>query len=411
MRRRLEEIPRPRRKKPFRRCRRPPWIPDPPGEVKLRRMLCRIVTRARNRRRPAATIRARAGDDSAKGSIRFAPHPGAFVTAAPRRLNTVASVPDFARLAAAAGARSREAAGPASPLRVAAVVVTRNRLPMLRECVARLHAQSRRPDTIYVVDNASDDGTAEWLSSAGDVVAIRQANLGGAGGFHTGLKRAVGDGCDWAWLMDDDCFPEPDALAALLESDCRRRDKVGFLSSLVLWKDGTTHRMNSPVIEHPNQWLHGVARDGSIPITAASFVSLLVRSTAVISEGLPIAEMFVWFDDMEFTMRLSRRHEGWLVLGSRVCHATEANLGAHERPLSRRDPRFACMFRNWGILMRSRGRGLFGTVSETARFLRHNRGRIASLPAAVAATCYFLRGFSRRPRIDHPAPARRVATD
>ena len=49
---------------------------------------------------------------------------------------------------------------------VCAVVVTHNHLDLLRECLTALHAQTRAVDDILVVDNASDDGTAEMLSAS-----------------------------------------------------------------------------------------------------------------------------------------------------------------------------------------------------------------------------------------------------
>jgi rhamnopyranosyl-N-acetylglucosaminyl-diphospho-decaprenol beta-1,3/1,4-galactofuranosyltransferase len=70
---------------------------------------------------------------------------------------------------------------------IAAVVVTRNRLALLQECVAALRAQTRKPDVIYIIDNASDDGTADWLKGQGDLTVIRQENLGSSGGQYAGV--------------------------------------------------------------------------------------------------------------------------------------------------------------------------------------------------------------------------------
>ena len=44
--------------------------------------------------------------------------------------------------------------------------------------------------------------------------------------------------------MDDDCMPEKDALAALLRAERDLNGSYGFLSSRVLWKDGTLCDMN-----------------------------------------------------------------------------------------------------------------------------------------------------------------------
>ena len=103
--------------------------------------------------------------------------------------------------------------------RIAAVVVTRNRIELLQRCVAHLLQQTRPLDAIYVVDNGSTDGTVELISSdqLPVIPMIHQKNAGGAGGQYLGLKRAYDDGFDWVWTMDDDGYPAQEALASLCQ--------------------------------------------------------------------------------------------------------------------------------------------------------------------------------------------------
>src|SRR5437763_1531479 len=61
---------------------------------------------------------------------------------------------------------------------VAAIVVTRDRLPLLQRCLAGLRAQTRPCDEILVVDNGSGDGTAQWLASQEGLTVLRQDNTG-----------------------------------------------------------------------------------------------------------------------------------------------------------------------------------------------------------------------------------------
>ncbi|MGA7149361.1 MAG: glycosyltransferase, partial [Microbacterium sp.] len=105
---------------------------------------------------------------------------------------------------------------------VTAVVVTFNRLDLLRRLVAALR-EVPELDEILIIDNASTDGTGAWLveASASDGVLARSLahNTGGAGGFAEGLSWAMERGADLAWLMDDDGLPDPDCLTRLLEHD------------------------------------------------------------------------------------------------------------------------------------------------------------------------------------------------
>ena len=70
-------------------------------------------------------------------------------------------------------------------------------------------------------------------------------NLGGAGGFHIGIKLAVESGYDYVWIMDDDCIVHNDSLTALLSASENLNDNFGYLSSQVLWQDNTPCKMNT----------------------------------------------------------------------------------------------------------------------------------------------------------------------
>jgi len=102
-------------------------------------------------------------------------------------------------------------------MKIAAIVVTYNRLEYLKKCIAALKNQSHPIDKIIVIDNSSDDGTWEYLQSQEYVEAIRQRNCGGAGGFFAGIKHAYLAGYDLIWCMDDDNEPEQNSLKHLLE--------------------------------------------------------------------------------------------------------------------------------------------------------------------------------------------------
>ena len=77
---------------------------------------------------------------------------------------------------------------------VAAVFVTMNRCETAKTCLDRLSAQTLRPERVWVIDNASVDGTKQMLSEA----SIQNAwmgyetlaeNLGNAGGMELALEK------------------------------------------------------------------------------------------------------------------------------------------------------------------------------------------------------------------------------
>lgn len=258
--------------------------------------------------------------------------------------------------------------------------MTYNRRALLRECLEALRAQTRSPDHVLVVDNASNDGTAEMLETAfPEVETLRLAeNVGGAGGFHAGMARAYDAGHDWIWLMDDDTIPTPSALAALVDARgaCDGLEPL-VLASRVDWSDGTQHPMNKP-------WPKAVdraatveaARNGLLPLRAASFVSLLVNRAAIDRYGLPHAHYFIWNDDLEYTARVLRRSPGFFVPSSIAEHRTAKKYA----PQSSSGERFYFDVRNRLWMMRSAGwspvekvvlaRHLF---ANTRRYLQGNR--------------------------------------
>ena len=213
---------------------------------------------------------------------------------------------------------------PSSP-KIGVVVVTRNRLGLLKENLAALRGQTRGPDEIIVVDNDSNDGTAEWLAAQKDLTVIRQSNTGGAGGFFEGIRRAWARGHDWFWCMDDDVIPKPDALERLLKCSKASDERTGFLCSVVRWTDGGINLMTAPIVHPDYPALMELLPQGLLRVNSASFVSVLIHRRAIAAKGLPLREMFLWFNDAEYTRRISGSFLCYQVLASEVEHRTKLN--------------------------------------------------------------------------------------
>ncbi len=234
---------------------------------------------------------------------------------------------------------------------IAAVVVTYNRKELLRQCLDKLLNQEGAACDIIVIDNASEDGTAEMVQQeyrAPRVIYVNTGqNLGGAGGFRTGARQAVKLGYKYIWMMDDDTLPESDALCELVKADRKLEGNWGFLSSAAYWTDGevcVANRQKKTIFTFIGG--EDYKRD-LVPVVMGSFVSLYVKSSIVREVGLPIAEYYIWTDDYEFCGRISQRYECYAVTKSRVVHAmknhVKANLAMDH--ISRID-RYRCLFRN-----------------------------------------------------------------
>ena len=55
---------------------------------------------------------------------------------------------------------------------VAAVIVTYNRIDMLKKTIDAVRSQSTPPHCIIVINNGSTDSTPQWLAQQKDIIAI-----------------------------------------------------------------------------------------------------------------------------------------------------------------------------------------------------------------------------------------------
>jgi rhamnopyranosyl-N-acetylglucosaminyl-diphospho-decaprenol beta-1,3/1,4-galactofuranosyltransferase len=118
-------------------------------------------------------------------------------------------------------------------MKILAAVVTHNRSTLLARCIDGIEAQTRTPDCLLVVNNASTDNTLAMLVKRG-IRTITHENTGAAGGWFTCFEIALQEEFDLVWIMDDDGFPDSVALANLLEA---YEPSVACISSIVVKED------------------------------------------------------------------------------------------------------------------------------------------------------------------------------
>lgn len=95
-------------------------------------------------------------------------------------------------------------------MKYAGIVVTYNRKEELINNINSILLQKKKFDKYYIIDNCSSDGTYEFLVEQNILknefikYILLDKNIGGAGGFYTGLRFAYEDGYDFICMMDDD---------------------------------------------------------------------------------------------------------------------------------------------------------------------------------------------------------------
>jgi rhamnopyranosyl-N-acetylglucosaminyl-diphospho-decaprenol beta-1,3/1,4-galactofuranosyltransferase len=199
---------------------------------------------------------------------------------------------------------------------VAVVVVTYNRASLLGRTLDGLAAQTHEPDAVIVVDNASEDNTREVLVAHRGLRLQRihlDRNTGGAGGFRAGVEAAYEQGFDRLWLMDDDVVPAPDCLAVLMAQDdafvtAVREDTRGRLVEKAATDfDLTRARSIRPKRRSvESDFGDRRAMPARVELHNVAFEGPLFRREVVDAIGLPDASYFIFYDDVDFSLRARR---------------------------------------------------------------------------------------------------------
>ena len=211
-------------------------------------------------------------------------------------------------------------------MNLAAVIVTHNRCQKLQHTLAATLAQPF--SAVIVIDNASTDGTRAWLAGQHDPrlhLILSEQNSGGAGGFAQGMTAALDYNPDWLVCYDDDAFPAPDTLRQFSAADLSDCDSA---AAAVYYPDGRLCEMNRPSYNpfwHPRKLLRtalgvftGRARGAfhvtdsayqgaeALPIDSSSFVGFFVRADWVRRLPLPEPGLFIYGDDVLYTLNLTK---------------------------------------------------------------------------------------------------------
>lgn len=310
----------------------------------------------------------------------------------------------------------------AAARRLVAVVVTHDRLALLKATVGALLAEPpARLAGLIVVDNASADGTGDWLASCADprlTVLTLPRNLGGAGGFEAGMRHAVArTDADWIVVMDDDARPEPGTIAAFHALDLTGWDGV---AGAVRDPQGAPCDVNRPTLDpfrRPGVLLRSLLgrgregfhlgpadfeRPGLRAVDGASFVGLFLSRAAVERGGYPDGRLFLYADDAMYTLGLTRD-------GARLAFDPALRFLHETTTYTRADPRIRPLWkvyyrhRNLMLLYRQLSGRLFWAVmllylprwAMRARHHRGERGRFLRIYALAVRD-----GFARR--LDRP---------
>lgn len=191
---------------------------------------------------------------------------------------------------------------------------------MLAVCLRTILEAQVVPDKVLVVDNASTDGTPEFVAANfGSPVSVLQLpqNRGGAGGFKAGIAEALQQQYEFIWTMDDDHEVEPDTLARMMEAmNTLPCDVVGPLV-LAPSRDGRLCWEMGPGGKgfHTCDAITKAYSDrGYFEKIPDAFNATLYSRSVFDKLGLPDDRLFIRGDEVEFGLRMEKNHVRGIVL-------------------------------------------------------------------------------------------------
>lgn len=231
------------------------------------------------------------------------------------------------------------------PKKVCAVVCNWNKKDYVLKCVESV-LQSGYPSLdIVVVDNASTDGSAPALKTRfPDLTVIKNSeNLGGTGGFNTGLRYVLNKGgYDYVWLLDNDVVVAPDALEKLVET-MTLSPGFGIVGSVILKMDQpeTVHELGGFVDREtftlPLNYFNANVRDlprEHVEVDYVPACSILVDVHRMKEIGIMDEGFFLYYDEVEWCSRFQKK--GYKIIStphSKIWHKGGAGHRSNNLPI------------------------------------------------------------------------------
>lgn len=216
-------------------------------------------------------------------------------------------------------------------MQVVAITVTYNRANTLSKNIDALLSQDKKVDKIIIVDNNSNDYhknlVKEIVSKNNDRIDLVELddNLGGAGGFESGMKYAKENyNPDWYWIMDDDAYPREDCLKELLNYS--NLENIGCLCPVAYGIDLNKyqlyhHKIISNDLISDITFQNDYSKLGKYEkIDANAFVGPLISKAAVYKVGIADGSLFIYGDDTEYTYRVNQYFNNYLIKDAIIDH-------------------------------------------------------------------------------------------
>lgn len=211
------------------------------------------------------------------------------------------------------------------------VICNYNKEDYIINCIKSVLNQTMGAD-IYVVDNASTDNSVKRIQdNFGEQIhlIVNSENLGGSGGFNTGLREVLKKDYKYIMLMDNDIVADERAVEELYQF-LERNPEVGMAGSKVYYMDepekiwGYGGDIDFENFVQKDKYKNRIDSDEIPEVSYCDYVaacSLMARSEAIRQVGIMPQDNFIYWDDMEWGYRFNQKGYKVCVYGkSKIWH-------------------------------------------------------------------------------------------
>lgn len=190
------------------------------------------------------------------------------------------------------------------------------------ECIDSLINLNYSGFKVFVVDNGSNDGSDTKIQKHINSISLdcelikSNENLGFSGGNNIAIKKAIEEGFQWFWLLNNDTIAQKDSLSTLVDFGLQNKNagilgsKIYYFNSNKIWYAGgyvdyKTGKGSSIGRDEVDNGQYDIAKKCDY-ITGCS---MLVRKEVIDSIGLLEDGFFLYYEDTDWSLRA--RLKGW----------------------------------------------------------------------------------------------------
>ena len=201
---------------------------------------------------------------------------------------------------------------------------------MLENLLQDIHLQSRIPDKVVLIDNASQDQTESMVKlHYPDIQYVKlPENMGSAGGYYEGIKRAA-ESSDFIYTLDDDVCLKPDTLFEIVKGfqllEKSLPSRIGAVRSV-----GKSHPAAVPT-----------------KLDICPWRGTLFKTSIVRDVGPPSPDYFLYGEDLEYSLRLKNKGYRFYWIPTSICQERHRDQDGktHQNVLGRKSVRYQDPFR------------------------------------------------------------------